>query len=72
MTDQGVFELLRNVAEHWDEVGGRSANKLASTYPTVSPRVTDYPNKRDLGGQCAALRASEPGWLESGNPWRRH
>jgi hypothetical protein len=33
MTDQRLFHLTRNIAEHWDEVGGWSAAAFASEYP---------------------------------------
>jgi hypothetical protein len=33
MTDQQLLHLARDVTEHWDEVGGRSAEKFASEYP---------------------------------------
>ena len=33
MTDQRLLHLTRNIAEHWDEVGGWSAEAFASEYP---------------------------------------
>lgn len=33
MTDQRLFHLTRNVAEHWDEVGGWSEAAFARDYP---------------------------------------
>jgi hypothetical protein len=35
MARQDVLELLRNVAEHWDEVGGRSVDELARDHPDI-------------------------------------
>lgn len=45
LTGEDVLELLRNIAEHWDEVGGRSADKLASAHPNVSPDAFELTNK---------------------------
>ena len=33
MTDQRLFHLARNITEHWDEVGGWSADAFADEYP---------------------------------------
>lgn len=33
MGGQDVLELMRNVSEHWDEEGGRSASALAKDHP---------------------------------------
>jgi hypothetical protein len=33
ITDQRLLHLTRNIAEHWDEVGGWSAEAFASEYP---------------------------------------
>ncbi len=33
MTDERLLYLTRNVAEHWDEVGGPSAEAFAAEYP---------------------------------------
>jgi hypothetical protein len=36
MSGQDILELLRNVSEHWDEEGGRSATTLATDHPGIS------------------------------------
>lgn len=45
ITGENVLELLRNVAEHWDERGGRSAEELARAHPDVSVDVISFTNK---------------------------
>ncbi|MBO0609882.1 hypothetical protein [Myceligenerans salitolerans] len=45
MAGEEVLELLRNIAEHWDEVGGRSAERLAADHPGVIVGAIIYTNK---------------------------
>ena len=45
ITGENVLELLRNIAEHWDENGGRSANELARAHPDVSADAIAFTNK---------------------------
>lgn len=45
MTGEHVLELLRNVAEHWDEEGGRSGEKLNVVHPDVRVGEIQYTNK---------------------------
>jgi hypothetical protein len=45
MTGEHVLELLRNVAEHWDEEGGRSDEKLNEVHPEVRVGEIEYTNK---------------------------
>ena len=51
MGDQDVLELLRNIAEHWDQAGGRSERELGERYPTITPAAASYVTKEIwLGG----------------------
>jgi hypothetical protein len=65
MTGEHVLELLRNIAEHWDEVGGPSAEKLANSYPDFSADGIAFTNKEiwvgglDDGVPLSRIRA----WL---------
>jgi hypothetical protein len=45
MTDQRLLHLTRNIAEHWDEVGGWSAEAFASEYPDRTLGQISYTNK---------------------------
>lgn len=45
MTDERLFELTRNIAEHWDEIGGRSADAFANEYPGRVPGQISSTNK---------------------------
>jgi hypothetical protein len=45
MRGEDALELLRNIVEHWDEVGGRSADELASAHPDVSIDAIEFTNK---------------------------
>ena len=57
MTDEDALELLRNVTEHWDEVGGRSAEKLATEHPDVSVDGIMFTNKEIwIGGKVPLSR----------------
>jgi hypothetical protein len=57
MTDEDVLELLRNVAEHWDEVGGRSINTLKDEYPDVKVDGITFTNKEVwIGGRVPLSR----------------
>ncbi|GAA4409868.1 hypothetical protein ACFQV2_31545 [Actinokineospora soli] len=55
MTDQEAIELLRNIAEHWDEIGGRSAERLAAAYPDVSATSYTYNTKEIWIGNAIPL-----------------
>jgi hypothetical protein len=51
MTDQRLLLLTRNIAEHWDEVGGRSADAFAKDYPGRTPGEMSATNKEvSVGG----------------------
>lgn len=64
MGDEYVVELLRNVAEHWDEVGGRSERELAEDYPTVLPDTVAYTNKEIwFGGLDGVPLSRITAWL---------
>ena len=64
MGDQDVLELLRNIAEHWDETGGRSERELAERYPTVKPDAVSYTNKEArLGGLDGVPLSRIKAWL---------
>ncbi len=67
MGDQDVLELLRNIAEHWDETGGRSERELAERYPTVKPDAVSYTNKEVwLGGVDSVSLSRIKAWLYRG------
>src|SRR4051794_38493226 len=64
MGDQYVVELLRNVAEHWDELGGRSERELAKACPTVLPAAVAYTNKEIwIGGLDGVPLSRITAWL---------
>lgn len=64
MGDQDVVELLRNIAEHWDETGGRSARDLAEQYPTLAPDAVAFTNKEIwLGGLEGVPLSRITAWL---------
>jgi hypothetical protein len=64
MGDQDVLELLRNIAEHWDETGGRSERELDERYPTVTPDAVSYTNKEIwLGGPDGVPLSRVKAWL---------
>ena len=48
MGDQYVVELLRNVAEHWDEVGGRSRAGIGRGVPDGPAGCNGIHEQRDL------------------------
>jgi hypothetical protein len=64
MGDQDVLELLRNVAEHWDEVGGRSAETLASDHPAIDVGGIASTNKETwIGGGEGVPLSRIQAWL---------
>jgi hypothetical protein len=64
MGRQDVIELLRNVAEHWDEVGGRSANTLASDHPDISVGGIAFTGKEIwIGGDRGVPLSRITAWL---------
>jgi hypothetical protein len=64
MGDQDVLELLRNIAEHWDETGGRSERELGERYPTVKSDAVSYTNKELwLGGLDGVPLSRIKAWL---------
>ncbi|WIV57792.1 hypothetical protein [Amycolatopsis nalaikhensis] len=57
MADDDVLELLRNVAEHWDEDGGRSINTLTEKHPDVLVDGVSFTNKEIwIGGKVPLSR----------------
>jgi hypothetical protein len=61
---QDVLELLRNVSEHWDEVGGRSATSLAKDHPEVSVSAIAYTGKEIwIGGLDGVPISRIQAWL---------
>lgn len=57
MTDDDVLELLRNVAEHWDEDGGRSISTLTKEHPDVLVDGISFTNKEIwIGGKVPLSR----------------
>jgi hypothetical protein len=73
MGGQDALELLRNVAEHWDEVGGRSARELAEGHAGIEVGGIAYTGKELwIGGvDGCRSRESQPGWCGSGARWKR-
>jgi hypothetical protein len=68
MGGQNVMELLRNVSEHWDEVGGRSAKVLADKHPEVGLGELAYTNKEIwVGGLDGVPISRIQAWL--GRVW---
>jgi hypothetical protein len=61
MAGEEVLELLRNLAEHWDEVGGRSAERLAADHPEVIVGAVIYTNKEIWIGNVPLSRIQ--GWV---------
>ena len=70
MSGQEVLGLLRNLAEHYDEDGGPSADKLATDHPDVIPGVVEFTNKEIWIGGLPLSRIVR-GWPERGAPSRR-
>ena len=68
-----MLELMRNVSEHWDEEGGRSASALAEDYPNVSVGGIAYANKEIwIGGGDGVPISRILAWLGGcGRPWSR-
>lgn len=64
MGGQDVLALLRNVSEHWDEVGGRSARELAHQHPDVEVGGIAYTNKEVwIGGLEGVPLSRITAWL---------
>jgi hypothetical protein len=64
MGGQDALELLRNVAEHWDEVGGRSANRLADRHPDIAIGAIAYTGKELwIGGLDGVPVSRITAWL---------
>jgi hypothetical protein len=60
-----AVELMRNVSEHWDKVGGRSASALARDYPNVSVGGIAFTNKEIwIGGVDGVPISRILAWLE--------
>lgn len=55
MTDDDVLVLLRNVAEHWDEEGGRSISALTNKHPDVLVDGISFTNKEIWVGDRVPL-----------------
>lgn len=65
MGGQDVLALLRNVAEHWDEVGGRSARALASDHPEIQANGIAYTGKEVwIGGTEGVPVSRIIAWLD--------
>ncbi|WP_143253937.1 hypothetical protein [Amycolatopsis keratiniphila] len=57
MTDDDVLELLRNVAEHWDEDDGPSIRTLTEAHPEVLVHGITFTNKEIwIGGRVPLSR----------------
>lgn len=64
MGGQDILELLRNVSEHWDEVGGRSASKLAEDHPDFVVRGIAFTGKEIwIGGDRGVPLSRITAWL---------
>jgi hypothetical protein len=64
MGGQDVLELMRNVSEHWDEEGGRSASTLAKDHPEVRIGGITYTNKEIwIGGLDGVPISRIQAWL---------
>jgi hypothetical protein len=64
MGDQDALELIRNVSEHWDEVGGRSADELAVKHPRVDAGQIAFTNKEIwIGGEHGVPLSRITAWL---------
>lgn len=64
MGGQDVLELMRNVSEHWDEEGGRSATKLGQDHPAVNVGGIAYTNKEIwIGGIDGVPISRIQAWL---------
>lgn len=64
MGGQDVLELIRNVSEHWDEEGGRSATRLAEEHPEVSVSGIAYTSKEIwIGGLSGVPISRIEAWL---------
>jgi hypothetical protein len=68
MARQHVLGLLRNVAEHWDEVGGRSVDELARDHADILVGAVVSTNKEVwIGGGRGVPLSRITAWL-----WRVH
>lgn len=68
MTGEDVLELLRNVAEHWDEIGGRSAAELARDHPSIQSNAIAFTNKEVwIGGTRGVPLSRIRAWLAGVN-----
>ncbi len=64
MGRQDVLELLRNVIEHWDEVGGRSADTLATDHPDIAVGGIAFTGKEIwIGGDRGVPLSRITAWL---------
>lgn len=64
MGGQDALELIRNVSEHWDEVGGRSADKLAAGHPGIEVSRIAFTNKEIwIGGTDGVPLSRITAWL---------
>ena len=64
MGRQDVIELLRNVAEHWDELGGRSSDTLAADHPDISAGGIAFTGKEIwIGGERGVPLSRITSWL---------
>lgn len=69
MGGQDVLELMRNVSEHWDEEGGRSASALAEDHPEVNVGGIAYTNREIwIGGLDGVPVSRIQAWL--GRVWQ--
>jgi hypothetical protein len=64
MGQQDVLELLRNVSEHWDEIGGRSAETLATDHPDIGIGGIAFTGKEIwVGGSRGVPLSRITAWL---------
>jgi hypothetical protein len=64
MGRQDVLELLRNLSEHWHEVGGRSAYTLAADHPDIAVGGVAFTGKEIwIGGDTGVPLSRITAWL---------
>lgn len=64
MGGQDALELLRNVSEHWNELGGRSANRLTVAHPDIELGRIAFTNKEIwIGGTDGVPLSRITAWL---------
>jgi hypothetical protein len=63
MADSDLLQVLRNVAEHFDEVGGWSQGTLARDWPDAAPGLVAFTNKEIwIGGASGVPLSRVEAW----------